>query len=119
MDNWFLPAAFYFSVKFQGQPYIGEVAFKEVSGLSSEMEFDVVSEGGLNDHKIHLPRGVKHSNIVLKRAMMPREGYFGLGVRDPRGRSCQTNSAAQCGDNLARRGGRTHVPMDVFWRMAR
>ncbi len=78
--NWFLPAAFYFSVKFQGEPRIGEVAFREVSGLSAEMEFEEVACGGMNDHKLLLPKGVKHANVVLKRAMMPRENNFGEWV---------------------------------------
>ncbi len=76
--NWFLPAAFYFSVKLQGEPRIGEVAFREVSGLSAEMEFEEVACGGMNDHKLLLPKGVKHANVVLKRAMTSDYGYTAL-----------------------------------------
>ncbi len=82
--NWFLPAAFYFSVRFQGAPNIGEVAFKEVSGLSAEMETEAVADGGVNDHQLLLPKGTKHGNLILKRAMMPRENNFGLWVHDTR-----------------------------------
>ncbi len=79
-DDWFLPAAFYFSVKFQGEPSVGEVAFREVSGLSAEMEVESVTEGGVNEHKLQLPKGVRHGNLVLRRAMMPRENNFGQWV---------------------------------------
>ncbi len=75
-----MTGAFYFSVKFQGGPSIGEVAFKEASGLSSEMEMETVSEGGVNDHQLRLPKGVRQTNVVLKRAMMPRENNFGEWV---------------------------------------
>lgn len=62
-----LPVAFYFKVR------IGllEVAFKEVSGLSTEMEIGTLQEGGVNSYVHHLPKQIKHTNLVLKRALQP------------------------------------------------
>lgn len=82
VDNWFLPVSFYFTVEFQGGPNIGSVAFKEVSGLHTEMELETISEGGVNDYELKLPRQVKHGNLMLKRAIMPVETNFGSWVRE-------------------------------------
>ncbi len=80
--EWFLPAAFYFSVKFQGESSTEEVAFKEASGLSAETEVESVSEGGMNDHTLLLPKGMKHGNLVLRRAVMSKENDFGKWIHD-------------------------------------
>lgn len=63
--NWDIPVAFYFQVKIQG----GDFAFKEVSGLSSELETETIIEGGNNDYVHVVPKNVKHSNLVLKRGL--------------------------------------------------
>ncbi|MDR2084111.1 MAG: phage tail protein [Bacteroidales bacterium] len=68
-DANFLPVSFYFSVLFV--ELLEEVAFKEVSGLNSEMEVETIKEGGLNDYEHKLPKQIKHSNLILKRASMP------------------------------------------------
>ncbi len=68
-NEYTLPVSFYFSVGFMGG--LNEVAFKEVSGLSSEMEVETLREGGENSYELKLPKQVKHSNLVLKRALMP------------------------------------------------
>lgn len=69
MSDYPLPA-FYFEVKFEfaggGSEY---VSFQEVSGLSSEMDLETVKEGGENTFVYRLPTQVKHSNLVLKRAL--------------------------------------------------
>jgi phage tail-like protein len=64
---WDLPVAFYFSV------FIGgiELPFKEVSGLSTEMETENIGEGGVNDFEHKLPKQIKQRNLVLKRALAP------------------------------------------------
>lgn len=63
--NWDIPVAFYFQVKIQGS----EFAFKEVSGLGSELETENIMEGGNNDYVHVVPKNVKHNNLVLKRAL--------------------------------------------------
>lgn len=80
VSNWYLPVSFYFNVEFQGSPRIGNVAFKEVSGISTEMELETIQEGGANDCGLRLPKAVSHSNLVLKRAIMPVENNLGLWV---------------------------------------
>lgn len=62
-----IPVAFHFEVNIED---IGIIPFKEVSGLSSEMELESVFEGGVNDSEYKLPKHVKHGNLVLKRAMV-------------------------------------------------
>ncbi len=65
--KWELPVAFYFEVTIGSQEY----AFKEVSGLSTEMETETIQEGGVNNYVHLLPKKMKHSNLVLKRALHP------------------------------------------------
>ncbi|MHA3787033.1 phage tail protein [Flavobacterium hauense] len=68
--GWDLPVSFYFRVKIGND----EFAFKEVSGLSAEMETEKISEGGVNSFTHLLPKQLKHNNLVLKRALMPLKG---------------------------------------------
>lgn len=68
--GWDLPVSFYFKVKIGND----EFAFKEVSGLSAQMETESISEGGVNNFTHLLPKQIKHSNLVLKRALMPIKG---------------------------------------------
>lgn len=68
--QWKIPVAFYFQVEIGPD----EVAFKEVSGLSSEMELETIQEGGVNEYEHRLPKQIKHGNLILKRALMPVAG---------------------------------------------
>jgi len=65
--NWELPVAFYFQVLMQGV----EFSFKEVSGLTSELETETIMEGGNNDMVYKVPTRIKHNNLQLKRALKP------------------------------------------------
>jgi len=65
--TWTLPVVFYFQVKVGNE----EFAFKEVSGLNTEMDLETIREGGLNDYEHKLPKQIKHFNLVLKRAILP------------------------------------------------
>jgi phage tail-like protein len=65
--NWTIPTSFYFQVTIGDD----EIAFKEVSGLSTEMELETIQEGGVNEYEHRLPKQIKHGNLVLKRALMP------------------------------------------------
>jgi len=63
-----LPVSFYFQVEFENET---AVPFKEVSGLSVELETETIQEGGVNEHDYKLPKQIKHANLVLKRALLP------------------------------------------------
>ncbi|MCD7931406.1 MAG: phage tail protein [Tannerellaceae bacterium] len=58
-----------------------EVPFKEVSGLSVEMEQEMVVEGGLNTHVHRLPKQMKHANLVLKGALKPVNSIHVLWIK--------------------------------------
>lgn len=63
--EWPLPA-FYFTVSISG--CAGDTAFQEVSGLEFQIETEDYSEGG-NNLVYHLPKTIKTSNLILKRAV--------------------------------------------------
>lgn len=65
--TWELPVSFYFQVKIGSEEY----AFKEVTGLSAEIETENVKEGGVNEFTYLLPKQLKHGNLSLKRALNP------------------------------------------------
>lgn len=67
-----MPVAFYFQVTFDTE----KVAFREVSGLTTEMELETVSEGGENTYQHRLPKQIKRGNLVLKRALLPASSPF-------------------------------------------
>lgn len=60
---------------FSGYNFIVEIdgikaGFTNVSGLKMETEFDTVKEGGVNDYEHKLPRGIKYSDITLRRGLV-------------------------------------------------
>lgn len=64
------PVAFHFVVMFQGlDPPVPDMGFQEVSGLETEFEVDPLREGGENRFVHQLPKGVKNSNLKLKRGI--------------------------------------------------
>lgn len=63
-----LPVSFYFQVEFENET---AVSFKEVSGLSVELETETIQEGGVNEYDYKFPKQIKHGNLVLKRALLP------------------------------------------------
>jgi phage tail-like protein len=71
MDN-YPPVAFYFTVEFDSSTS-STCAFKEVSGLTVEREIEVIQEGGCNGFEYKLPKHLKHTNLVLKRGLLPME----------------------------------------------
>lgn len=62
--------AFHFKVGFVATLGMLDTSFQEVSGISSEVETEPVVEGG-NQYVRHLPKSVKHPNLVLKRGIAP------------------------------------------------
>lgn len=71
MDSTLLapPVAFHFTVGFGAAPPDRDSAFQEVSGIAAEMETETVNEGGENGYVHKLPKGVRHTNLVLKRGV--------------------------------------------------
>ena len=76
--DWNLPVSFYFRVNIGGV----EQAFKEVSGLNTELELETVVEGGLNNYSHQLPKQLKHGNLVLKRALEPFNSIFSRWINE-------------------------------------
>ncbi|CAK9885815.1 MAG: hypothetical protein XXXJIFNMEKO3_02232 [Candidatus Erwinia impunctatus] len=67
--EWPLPA-FHFSVSISG--CADDVAFQEVSGLEVRIDTEEYLEGGSN-MVYHLPKSIKNSNLVLKRAVSDKK----------------------------------------------
>ena len=61
------PVGFYFELSFKGE----DAAFKEVSGISKELNMEEVISGGENRFKYRLPTITTSQNLVLKRALIP------------------------------------------------
>ena len=79
MPDYQLPVAFYFKVIIDkvGTP----LSFKEVSGLTTEMELENIQEGGANNYEYKLPKNLKHGNLVLKRALQPTKNQDVLWIK--------------------------------------
>ncbi len=73
------PVAFYFKVSFLTG--LHELPFKEVSGLSAEMELETLQEGGSNHIELRVPKQVKHGNLVLKRALAPLSDSLEIWIK--------------------------------------
>ncbi|HBC05727.1 MAG TPA: phage tail protein [Aequorivita sp.] len=64
--NEFLPVAFYFQLSFSDITANHTVVFKELSGISMEMNTEEISDNSFK-HRVH--PSAKFSNLVLKRGM--------------------------------------------------
>ncbi len=73
MSDEYPPVAFYFKLSFMDPSGAVDAAFKEVSGLTMEMETEEITEGGNNIFKHRVPTAVKFSNLVLKRGLVPKD----------------------------------------------
>ncbi|WP_412984021.1 phage tail protein [Pontimicrobium sp. IMCC45349] len=65
-DKVYPPVGFYFQVTIENETY----SFKEVSGISSEVSTEEITEGGENRFKYKVPTHVKYSNLELKRGII-------------------------------------------------
>lgn len=74
------PVAFYFAVEFKKGSFSIELPFQEVSGLTVEIDTEEIREGGENSFTYHVPTRIKHSNLVLKRALAPIKGDYLEGL---------------------------------------
>ncbi|MCC8186751.1 MAG: phage tail protein [Bacteroides sp.] len=59
--------AYYFSLAVFNR----EFAFREISGLHTELEVETIQEGGVNEYEHKLPKQMRHENLVCKRAIVP------------------------------------------------
>ncbi|WP_196159334.1 phage tail protein [Reinekea sp. G2M2-21] len=63
------PTAFFFQVSFVSSLGQMDTSFQEVSGITTKLETDTYNEGGENRFAYKLPKGITHSNLVLKRGI--------------------------------------------------
>lgn len=65
--------AFYFQVEIAGASF----SFKEVDGISIEMDTEEIAEGGENGFKHKVPVRPKFSDLELKRGYVPKDSMLG------------------------------------------
>ena len=73
MPSYYPPTGFHFQVEFlnvAGMKIDTEQRFQEVSGLTFEVETEVLREGGENRFEYKLPKRTKYPNLVLKRGLL-------------------------------------------------
>ena len=79
------PVGFFFTVKLlreSAKTYQKvDAAFQEVTGISAEMQFDDIKEGGENRFVHKVPGRVKYDNLVLKRGVVVWPSDFGTWCR--------------------------------------
>src|SRR6476620_11792757 len=79
MASYHPPAGFHFKVEFIGVSGMGsdtEQRFQEVSGLSFEIETEILREGGENRFEYKLHKRAKYPNLVLKRGLLPGSAFL-------------------------------------------
>jgi phage tail-like protein len=71
------PVSFHFKVEFGFKqelhgvsPNKGDIMFQSVSGLTSEIQTEIIKEGGENRFEHELPVRTKFPNLVLKRGLI-------------------------------------------------
>ncbi|WP_229413508.1 phage tail protein [Massilia violaceinigra] len=69
MSDDYQPSAFYFTVMFGATLGLADTSFKEVSGISAELETETVIEGGENRYVHTLPTHYKSRSLQLKRGL--------------------------------------------------
>jgi len=79
MASYHPPGGFHFKVEFISASGMGsdtEQRFQEVSGLSFEIETEILREGGENRFEYKLPKRAKYPNLVLKRGLLPGSAFL-------------------------------------------
>src|SRR6266487_1328379 len=73
-----IPRVYHFKVEFLdiSGTIDNDVRFQDVTGLSAEMGFEEIQEGGENRFTHRLPTRAKYSNLILKRAMLTDSGLI-------------------------------------------
>ena len=71
MAGYYPPAGFHFRVEFTFlQSGTNDSRFQEVSGITSEIGIEEVTEGGENRFTHRLPNRAKYNNLILKRGLL-------------------------------------------------
>ncbi|MDB5269721.1 MAG: phage tail protein [Hymenobacter sp.] len=71
------PPGFHFRVAFELRNQSAQdVRFQEVAGLTTEMQYETVREGGENRFAHQLPVRAQSGDLVLKRALLPDSGVY-------------------------------------------
>ncbi len=73
MASYYPPTGFHFKVEFLGVSGMDkdeEHRFQDVTGLSFEIETELLKEGGENRFEYKLPKRAKYPNLVLKRGLL-------------------------------------------------
>ncbi|MCB0651032.1 MAG: phage tail protein [Saprospiraceae bacterium] len=73
MSEMYPPVSFYFALSLLEGMGGQAVFFKEVSGITMNMETEEISEGGNNPFIHRVPASSKYSNLVLKRGIIPKD----------------------------------------------
>lgn len=76
------PVGFYFVVGFNSPNSNLDGKFQEVSGISTEMGVETVTEGGESKFQWQLPTNNKHSNLVLKRGVLIAKSALTTWIND-------------------------------------
>ena len=72
MATYYPPVGFHFRVEFDvAGASDADIRFREVSGLSMELEEESIIEGGENRFVQKLPVRAKYPDLILKRGMLP------------------------------------------------
>ena len=80
--EYYPPVGFYFVVGFNSPDGKMDGKFQEVSGISSEMGSESVTEGGESRFQWQLPTVSKPSNLVLKRGVLTVKSDLANWVND-------------------------------------
>jgi phage tail-like protein len=70
MGVYYPPVGFYFKLSITGVSSSLDFAFQEVSGITSEMGMEEITEGGENRFKYKVPTGTKYGNLIVKRGLV-------------------------------------------------
>ena len=68
--------AYNFKVGFDGASKDEELSFSEASGIRSEIQYEEIWEGGVNNTSYKLPKAVKFPHLVLKKGSVPQTDSF-------------------------------------------
>jgi phage tail-like protein len=77
-DAYYPPVGFHFRVEFQDIPGLPQrdTFFREVGGLSQELNTDTVNSGGENRFSYKLPTRGQYPNLTLKRGLFKDSGLI-------------------------------------------
>ena len=90
MGVYYPPVGFYFKLSFTGVNTSIDYAFQEVSGISSEMGVEEITEGGENRFKYKLPSGAKYGNLIVKRGLVTPDSQLATWCADTVGSDFST-----------------------------